>query len=118
MLVFLEIQIAQRLLGASRNSLGAGKFGHQQAAMPQPTNHAAKQRVRNAGHRRQDGRRPDDQITHFVFRWNHGFLRTELGTASGSRQQFSHSKSSPVFGISGPFSFKYSSMRKNLRPSA
>jgi len=48
MLVFLEVEIAQRFLRAARDAFGAGELRHQQAAAAEAANDAAEERVRHA----------------------------------------------------------------------
>jgi hypothetical protein len=45
------VQSAGRI---ARESFGAGELGHDEAAATQAANHAAKNGIRDAGHRRED----------------------------------------------------------------
>ena len=73
MLVFLEEKVAQRLRRAAGDAFGAGELRHQQSAAAQPANHAAEQRVGDAGHGREHRRRPDGQVADLELFGNHLF---------------------------------------------
>ena len=70
-LVFVEIEIAQRARAIARQALGAGEFGHDQAARAERADHAAKNRVGDARHGSEDRRRTDAQVANFEFRRKH-----------------------------------------------
>ena len=72
MLVFLEIEIAKRFVGAAGDAFGAGELGHQQAAAAEAANDATEQRVRDTGHRSQHRGRANRQVADFVFSGKHG----------------------------------------------
>src|SRR5271163_4721799 len=72
MLVFLEVQIPQRLFRAASDAFRAGELGHQQTTAAKAADHAPKERVGNAGHGGEDRRGPDREVANFVRRRNHG----------------------------------------------
>ncbi len=59
MLVRLEEKIARGAGGVPRDALGAGEFGHDQAAAAEAADHAAKNGVGYTSHGRKDCRRGD-----------------------------------------------------------
>ena len=71
MLVVVEIKIVQRAGGIAREAFGAGEFGHDQAAAAEAANHAAKDRVGDAGHGREDRGRANGAIANCEFCWKH-----------------------------------------------
>src|ERR1700735_1625763 len=61
--------------GISRQTFRAGKFGHDQSAAAQRTNYAAEDRVGDAGHGSEDGRRANSAVANFDFKREHtGYL--------------------------------------------
>src|SRR5579863_8553055 len=62
MLVFLKIEITERLGGAAGDAFGAGELRHEQAATAEAANDAAEKRVRHASHRGKHRGGADGQV--------------------------------------------------------
>jgi hypothetical protein len=65
MFVIVEIQIVERPRGVASQPFRTGEFGHNQAARTERPNYAAENRVGDASHGRQNGRRANGGTANF-----------------------------------------------------
>src|SRR5258708_31176873 len=106
MLTLLKNRIPTLFFGSARISFRAGELGHQQPAPAEAANHAPKQRVGDASHRRKHRRRPDGQISNLELFRNHHFNFSAVYA--------------PCLAFSAPLfaSFRKCSRRRNFRCNA